>query len=294
MDHARPVRGSNGKLTHPLLTCAAEPADAAGLAEAQTGVERILAAAKYHGIARAAVHVSDLETCEWFEIGSEERFHPASIMKLPLALTWLRRASQDASILTRQLTYDMPSNADTREDRNASALLTGQSYEVAEPLRRMLVDSRNDAKWLLNRDVPIAALDAIWLDLGLTPPPRDRDPEVGIHDVALMLHALYDGAWLGRDASEMALGWLAGATYRDGLAAALPNAAVVAHKYGRRVRTDAPAGQWNLQLHDCGILYRPGHPVLVCVMTEGDNEPVQQSAMQQIAVLLWNYPQTDR
>jgi hypothetical protein len=297
ISHSIPVRASQGKLTHPLLTCSSEPSDAADLAAVKAQVVRILATGKRAGVTRAAVHVSDLETCQWFEIGAEEQFHPASVMKLPLALTWLRRASQDASVLTRTLVYTLPADAETREDKTLPvALVTGQSYEVADLLRRMLVESRNDAKWLLSRDLPTDALDEIWRDLGLTPPPRDQDPQVDVHAIALMLHALYDGAWLGRDASERALAWLADATFVEGLAAKLPPRSVVAHKYGRRVRTPPPQqkdghAQWWLQLHDCGILYRAGHPMLACVMTEGMNEPEQQRVIQEIAALLWSYPQ---
>ena len=287
-----PVRGAPGKLTHPLLTCSSEPADATDLAELQSGVRALLDGAHHRGVLRAAVHVSDLETCHWFEIGSGERFHPASLMKLPLALTWLRRASQDGNVLAMQLAYDVPDNADTREDRTLpSALVRGQRYEVADLLRRMLVDSRNDAKYLLTRNAPLAALDEIWTDLGLVPPTPDRDTEVDVHAIALMLHALYDGAWLGRETSERALGWLAEATYARGLTAQLPPGAVVAHKYGRRVRAATTPGDWQLQLHDCGVLYRPGHPVLVCVMTEGVNEAAQERLIQEIAALAWSSPQ---
>ncbi len=290
--YGHPVRAQNGKLTHPLLTCAADTLGPSDLTPLEAQVRTLLAGAQRAGVMRAAVHVSDLETCESFEIGAAERFHPASMMKLPLALTWLRRASQDGAVLAKQLTYEMPDTVDTREDRKLpTALVNGQSYEVADLLRRMLVDSRNDAKFLLTQNVPVVALDEIWVELGLTPPPRDRDPEISVHDIATMLHALYDGAFLGRDASERALGWLAEATFKEGLNAQLPPGAVVAHKYGRRVHTGAPRGSWQLQLHDCGVLYRPGHPMVACVMTEGDNEVVQQRLIQEIAALLWSYPQ---
>lgn len=287
-----PVRAGHGRLTHPLLTCSADPGDAADLAPMQTAIQDFAGKAMHEGMTRFAVHVTDLESCRWFELGSAETFHPASMMKVPLALTWMKRSLADPTVLGRRLVFDVPPEAESREDKNLpTALVSGQGYEVADLLRRMLVDSRNDAKWLLNRDVPTSALDEVWTDLGLRPPSRDTDPLVTVHDMATMFHALYDGAWLGRDASERVLGWLADATYKEGLTAKLPEGALVAHKYGRRVRQNPPAGSWWLQLHDCGILYRSGHPMLACVMTEGMNEPVQQKFIADVAGMLWSVAQ---
>ena len=289
---AKPVRAVHGRLTHPLLTCSTTAPDSGALADVRASVTKILDAGLRQGLTRAAVHVSDLETCEWFEIGGSELFHPASMMKLPLALTWLRRASQDGAVLSQQLLFDAPPDADSREDKNvAVALVSGQSYAVEDLLQRMLIHSRNDAKWLLARDVPPSVQDAVWTDLGLLPPAHDRDVLVNVNEIALMLHALYDGAWLGRDGSERALGWLSNGVFTDGLTARLPAGAIVAHKFGRRVRSDALPGMWWLQLHECGILYRTGHPVLVCVMTEGTDERVQQRVIQEIGAALWSYPQ---
>ena len=39
----------------------------------------------------------------------------------------------------------------------------------------------------------------------------------------------------------------------------------VAHKFGERELPNAD------QLHDCGIVYVPKHPYLLCVMTRGDS-----------------------
>jgi hypothetical protein len=41
---------------------------------------------------------------------------------------------------------------------------------------------------------------------------------------------------------------------------------VVAHKFGEM---SAPDG--TVQLNDCGIVYKPDQPYLICVMTKGTN-----------------------
>jgi hypothetical protein len=44
----------------------------------------------------------------------------------------------------------------------------------------------------------------------------------------------------------------------------LPKSLAVAHKFGER---ELPNGI--KQLHDCGIVYLPKHPYLLCIMTRG-------------------------
>ncbi len=157
-----------GRLTHPLLTCTAKLAGDNPLGPLELKVREILAVAAHAGLKRAAVHVADLETCASFDIGPTERFHPASMLKLTPALAWLRRAAVDGQVLKQRLTDDLPPGLETKDDKNLpSALTNGQSYEVADLLRRMLVDSRDDALLLLKRDQSAAERDAIWQDLGV-------------------------------------------------------------------------------------------------------------------------------
>jgi hypothetical protein len=59
---------------------------------------------------------------------------------------------------------------------------------------------------------------------------------------------------------------LAKSTFTEGIVAGLPQGMTVAHKFGE---AELPDG--TLQLHDCGIVYKPNQPYLICVMTKGSN-----------------------
>ena len=285
-----PMRAVRGQMTHPIIACVAADPNDHTLLPLQTAVQAIVTAAKAKQVDRVAVHIADLETCVTMRTAPAELFHPASMMKLPLALAWLRRTGLDPHALAQRLTHELPASADVGEDPNAqTALHQGESYTVEDLLQRMLVDSRNDAKYVLAQAMPPTEQDGVWRDLGLTPPLRDRDPEITVDAMALMYHALYDGAWLGRDVSEMALRWLAVASWKDGLLALLPPDAVAAHKYGRRALEPTTRGQ-RVQLHDCGIVYRASHPMVVCVMTDGTNEKAAEQTIQQIAKAAWDFP----
>lgn len=68
--------------------------------------------------------------------------------------------------------------------------------------------------------------------------------------------------------SEKALELLSRSSFNKGFVAGLPKGVVVAHKFGER------GGLKNnlKQFHECGIIYFPENPYLLCVMTLGENE----------------------
>jgi hypothetical protein len=57
---------------------------------------------------------------------------------------------------------------------------------------------------------------------------------------------------------------------------------IVAHKFGERIMGDS------FQLHDCGIVYYPDNPYLLCVMTKGHDFYKQQTAIQIISKFIYN------
>jgi beta-lactamase class A len=84
-----------------------------------------------------------------------------------------------------------------------------------------------------------------------------------------MFRILFNASYLTQAASEQALELLTRSEFRAGLVAGVPAGTVVAHKFGERIDGGVA------KLHDCGIVYHPARPYLLCVMTEGDRfEPL--------------------
>ena len=67
--------------------------------------------------------------------------------------------------------------------------------------------------------------------------------------------------------SEEALDLLTKSEFKDGLVAGVPPGVTVAHKFGER----GAEGERMRQLHDCGIVYCPRSPYVLCVMTRGED-----------------------
>ena len=60
--------------------------------------------------------------------------------------------------------------------------------------------------------------------------------------------------------------------------AELPNDIVVAHKFGERDLEDNTK-----QLHDCGVVYYPQNPYLICIMTHGQSYKSLERIIQHIS-----------
>jgi formylmethanofuran dehydrogenase subunit D len=59
---------------------------------------------------------------------------------------------------------------------------------------------------------------------------------------------------------------MSAASFSGGLISGVPAGVSVSHKFGEKV---IDASVPTLQLHDCGIVYHPRTPYLLCVMSQG-------------------------
>src|SRR6185436_5295057 len=85
-----------------------------------------------------------------------------------------------------------------------------------------------------------------------------------------LFRALYNGTYLSHDASEKALELLSRTKFSDGIVAGVPKETTVSHKFGERTLS-LNTSSIN-ELHDCGIVYYPGHPYFLCIMTKGTSD----------------------
>jgi beta-lactamase class A len=87
--------------------------------------------------------------------------------------------------------------------------------------------------------------------------------------------------------SEKALKLLSQIKYTDALVKGINNPQIiVSHKFGERTFNDTG----EKQLHDCGIVYIPQKPYLVCIMTRGDDFTKLSSSIAQISKTIYQFP----
>jgi beta-lactamase class A len=147
----------------------------------------------------------------------------------------------------------------------------------------MLIKSDNSAVHVISRNIPEKYIDNVFLSIGV--PYKDVREEVGISvkDYATFFRVLFNSSYLNRQMSEKLLEILSRAEYKNGLVAGIKNKDItISHKFGERVTEDSS------QLHDCGIVYYPESPYLVCIMTKGNDFYKQQVAIQMLSEFVYS------
>jgi len=233
-----------------------------------------------------AVYFRDLNNGPWFGINPSTNFTPASLMKVPLMIAYYKQAESDSSILQKKIVFhssdqNYPQNIVTGEE-----LIIGKEYTVEELIDFMIINSDNEAMFNLLDDFDQEKLDKVYLDLGIIVPDL-RTPEdfMSVTEYASFFRILYNAAYLNEYYSEKSLNLLSRTKFFDGLLAGVPFGTKVSHKFGERKNNDLEAA--NKQLHECGIVYFPNHPYLLCVMTRGDDFEKMSSFIADVSRLVY-------
>jgi hypothetical protein len=133
----------------------------------------------------------------------------------------------------------------------------------------MIVNSDNTAAVLLDNFIDKKSQTEVYTDLGLPVPPDSPTVEyLSAKLYAYFFRVLYNASYLNDKDSEKALEILA-AQDIPGIRAGVPRNTTVAQKFGERTIYDSTHTLVDRELHDCGIVYKPGKPYLLCIMSRG-------------------------
>lgn len=229
-------------------------------------------------LTRYAYYFRDLTDAMWTGVNENDQYDPASMLKIVVALAVYKQQEVTPGFLSRQLTYtqDLANINAQFPFAPKVALQAGQSYSVPFLLKEMLSESDNASKDLLLANLDQAVVDKVYTDLAI-PKPNDNNSAgytISPQDYSRFLRILYYGTYdLTWQNSNAVLTLLNDATFTSGLVAGVPNSVHVAHKYGEHVIGTGSVVN-GVELSDCGIVYHPIRPYLICVMTEG-KDPLQ-------------------
>lgn len=224
-----------------------------------------------------AIYFRDLVNGPAFGIDEYAKFVPASLLKLPLVLAFLAEEEDRPGLLQQAVAYDGDEAVPIVQTvRSGVSLERGRAYTVETLLENVLRYSDNASYLALRRyqrSTPDgdARLLQTYRELGIVNPNDPLDQTVTVRGYASLFRLLYNVSYLDAELSERALRWLAESSFKDGLVAGVPPGTVVAHKFGERALDGADASVGTRQFHDCGIVYYPKNPYLLCVMTRGED-----------------------
>jgi beta-lactamase class A len=217
-----------------------------------------------------SLRYQDLNEGLTFGINDTEKFIPASLWKVPIMVTYFKLAEADPAILTKKMKYaDVPDLYPMQHYKPSKTLEYGKAYTADELIYRSIVYSDNNANELLFKNLADDALGRTLGDLGIVKPWLNSEVwQLSINEYSSFFRILYNASYLTREHSEKALKLLSKVDFPYGIVAGLPKNVMAAQKFGERILGDRDEIK---QLHDCGIVYYPGQPYLLCIMTKGDS-----------------------
>lgn len=232
-------------------------------------------------IREAAVYYRDLYDGPWFAINENAKFHPASMMKVAVMISWLKRAESDQQVLKKALIYSGGEKIDAVQDLSKDRTIEpGRSYTVETLLHYMMHYSDNNATAILYRELKPAELNAVLDGMDVDNEVHEESNIITVHGYSGFFRILYNAAYLNRQMSEKALELLSLQDFPEGIVAGVPPGTVVASKYGV-YSTGAPGAA--TELHEFGIVYHPTHPFIIGIMTRGNDFATQKKVLAAIA-----------
>ncbi|HVT74971.1 MAG TPA: serine hydrolase [Candidatus Paceibacterota bacterium] len=251
-------------------------------------VDRSVAAGDATGV---SVFFKNLTDESWMGVNETEKYTPSSMLKVSIMMAYQKIEEVDPSIMTEKQRYIAAEDpGQTFKPRNP--LATGY-YTNEELIRAMIVDSDNVAENVLSSYILNSsrhdAFAQIFVDLHMPLPTATSGPDfLSASEYSRLFRALYNGSYLSNEVSEKDLSMLSGTTFKDGIVAGVPADTTVAHKFGEHTTLNTYSkAVIERQLHDCGIVYKPGAPYFVCIMTRGKDFDRLKPIIQNISSLVY-------
>lgn len=275
------IRSGGYKYTNPLLECDSTEDISPILDPLKTKLNQIKTDAKDRGeIQELSVYFRDLNSGPWFGIDETKTFTPASMFKLPLAMSIYKTAETKPEILTENILYDKPVEGNIQQNiPPEKQAQVGHTYSIPELISDMLIYSDNISTILLSNALNNSVnFSSIFEELHMPYEPNNQG-NISTKSFATLYRMLYNSSYLTKQDSEHVLDVLTQSHEEKSLFDGVPDSIPVAAKFGERAYTENST----IFLHNCGIVYYPKHPYLLCVMTKGNSRDKQASVIKEIS-----------
>lgn len=283
---------SSYSLIDPILACdIGQPETFPELKPIKQAIASTIAAEQKAGdVQDVSVYVRLLKSGKWFDINPDITYAPASLLKVFVMTSYYKQNEDYGGILNAPIVFQGSANALSKTPGEVIPHLTnGATYSVRDVIRQMIIYSDNDALDTLLDHFDQHTLEAyrgIFNDLNIPLPEiqsEDHLQFMTVSEYATIFRVLYGATYLSRTDSQKALELLADVQYKDGIVAGVPGGITVAHKFGVKSIPATKTTTATSELHDCGIVYYPEHPYLLCVMTRGKDFGSLQNDLAEIS-----------
>jgi beta-lactamase class A len=275
---------SEYKYINPLLDCADTEIDSFVYGNIKKKINSLIKNnIANNKVTEVSLYFRDLNNGPWFGYNDEEKFSPASLMKVPLLIAYFKLSETDEDLLNKTINSGSAEEGLSQNIRPAKKIEANKDYTILELLNYMIRYSDNVATQILLKNISQSNLESIYKDLSLKMPNwGNMENYMTVKDYSSFFRILYNASYLNREKSELALNILSESIFTEGLRAGVPEDIVIAHKFGERILIDQK------QLHDCGVVYQEKGDYLVCIMTRGNNFKEMGQVIGEISEIIYN------
>lgn len=239
-------------------------------------------------ISFASIYYRDLNNGPWMGINEKEYFSPASLIKVPVMMAYLKEAEEDPFILEKKIINSKAFDYSQQNVTPTEILQLDKEYTVEDLINRMIIYSDNAAYELLLDNIDNMKIFKVYKDLDVDISKAQQDPNgniITVKDYSSFFRILFNSSYLEEKMSEKALNILSKTQYYKGLVAGLPQNITVSHKFGER--QFLPSHE--KQLHDCGIVYLPNKPYLICVMSRSTSFDYAANFIKEVSAAVYTH-----
>jgi beta-lactamase class A len=217
-------------------------------------------------ITRAALYIKSYKNADCIGINENELFHPGSLIKVPILISYLKMEEQNPGVLNKRIRYKVAANQIVPQTFNSKQIIPNASYTLRELLKYMIAYSDNNATYLLNQNLDLKVFVKMFTDIGLAAPDvMSKEFSISAKDYSVFFRVIYNSSYLNFEDSEYAAQLLSQCDFKEGLLSGLPAGIDVIHKFG----------EWGNdkvhQLHEAGFFYYDNSTYLITIMTEGND-----------------------
>ena len=217
-------------------------------------------------VTQASVYIREFDNRGWMSVNKDERYHPASLMKVPLLICILQMAQANPNLLKEELVFEKPGNVQINPQYyTGPSIELGKKYNVHELLYYMIANSDNNATWLLSSRFDNKLFKKLFADFCL-PEPVEDDLKFALtaKECSVFFKAIYSASCVSPEYSEYAAQLMSNCSFREGFKKGFPDKTKMWHKFGEW----RSAGQ-DYELHEAGVVFIKDKPYVITVMTKG-------------------------
>lgn len=233
-------------------------------------------------VTEVAYYVRLLKNGTNFWYNEDTKFVPASLAKVPIAISLLKNFSEQD--LFTEITIPVDSDVSFKRNIGSDTTIPGETYSINTLLINMLVTSDNTATDAIFKYIgipnAIKTYQKLWL--GTVSFLMDRPTYISVKKYSSFFRILYNASYLSRDNSEKLLSILSRSEFVDGIRWGIPTGIRVSNKFW-----EVSFPTWEKQIHDCGNVYLKNSPYLLCIMTRWNDFEKQLQVIRNISYKIY-------